>query len=114
MYEESKMKLLSRIEEIILLSIWRLGDGAYGMAIRDEVIKVTGKKWLLGAIYGPLGRLHKNGYVLTLKGDPTPERGGRSKVYYQLSQEGIKALREIQRVNSLIWNGIEEIEFKEK
>ena len=108
-----KMKLLSRIEEIILLSIWRLGDRAYGMAIREEVIKATGKKWLLGAIYGPLGRMHKNGYVLTVKGEPTPERGGRSKVYYTVSREGIKALREIQRVNALIWNGAEELEFKE-
>ena len=109
-----KMKLLSRIEEIILLSIWRLGDRAYGMAIREEVIKATGKKWLLGAIYGPLGRLHKNGYVLTLMGEPTPERGGRSKVYYRVSREGIKALREIKRVNSLVWNDIEELEFKEE
>ena len=108
------MKLLSRIEEIILLAIWRLDDRAYGMAIREEVTKATGKKWLLGAIYGPLGRLHKNGYVLPLKGEPTPERGGRSKVYYRLSREGIKALREIQRVNSVIWNDIEKLEFKEE
>ena len=108
------MKLLSRIEEIILLSIWRLDDEAYGMAIREEVTKVTSKKWLLGAIYGPLGRLHKNGYVLASKGEPTPERGGRSKVYYRLSREGIKALREIQRVNSVIWNDIEKLEFKEE
>ncbi|MCD6516416.1 MAG: helix-turn-helix transcriptional regulator [Candidatus Aminicenantes bacterium] len=108
------MKLLSRIEEIILLSIWQLGDKAYGMSIREEVIKATGKKWLLGAIYGPLGRLHKNGYVLTSKGEPTPERGGRRKVYYRLSREGINALREIRRVNSVIWNGIEELEFKEE
>jgi DNA-binding PadR family transcriptional regulator len=108
------MKLLSRIEEIILLSIWRLGDSAYGMAIREEVIRATGKKWLLGAIYGPLGRLHKNGYVLTLIGEPTPERGGRRKVFYRLSQEGIKALREIQQVNSIIWKGIEEFEYKKK
>ena len=107
------MKLLSRIEEIILLSIWRLGDGAYGMAIREEVIKATGKKWLLGAIYGPLGRLHKNGYVLNIKGDPTPERGGRSKVYYRLSREGIRALHEIQRVNEVIWDGIDNLELEE-
>ena len=108
------MKLLSRIEEIILLTIWRLDEDAYGMAIREEVIKATSKKWLLGAIYGPLGRLHKNGYVLTSRGEPTAERGGRSKVYYRLSREGIKALREIQRVNSMIWDGVEKLKFKEE
>jgi len=100
------MKLLSRIEEIILLSIWRLGDEAYGIAIREAVINATGKKWLLGAIYGPLGRLHKNKYVTSVKGDPTPERGGRAKVYYRLTKKGKDALAEIYRVNTLIWEGI--------
>lgn len=100
------MKLLSRIEEIILLAIYRLGEEAYGMAIREEVIKATGKKWLLGAIYGPLGRLQKNGYVTTVKGEPTPERGGRAKVYYRVTKKGKNALFEIYRVQKLIWEGI--------
>ena len=108
------MKLLSRIEEIILLSIWRLQDDAYGMTIREEVIKATGKKWLLGAIYGPLGRLHKNGLVSTIKGDPIPERGGRSKVFYTLTETGLEALKEIQKVNAIIWKEISLIEQEEK
>ena len=105
------MKLLSRIEEIILLSIWRLQENAYGMTIREEVIKATGKKWLLGAIYGPLGRLYKNGYVTNQKGDPIPERGGRAKVFYMLTPKGRAALLEIQRVNSVIWNDIPSLGF---
>ena len=100
------MKLLSRIEEIILLSIWRLQDNAYGVTICDEVSRATGKKWNLGAIYGPLSRLHKNGYVVTTKGEPTFERGGRSKIYYKLSREGKDALRTIYQVNSVIWEKI--------
>ena len=108
------MKLLSRIEEIILLSIWRLGENAYGMTIREEVIKITGKKWLLGAIYGPLGRLYKNRYVYTLKGDPLPERGGRSRVYYRLTKEGIKSLQEIQSINALLWDGIKELKYEDR
>jgi len=108
------MKLLSRIEEIILLSIWRLENNAYGMTIREEIIKITGKNWLLGAIYGPLGRLHKNSYVYPLKGDPSPERGGRSKMYYRLTKDGVKALKEIQHVNSLLWEGIKELKFEKE
>ena len=100
------MKLLSRIEEIILVAIWRLRDDAYGMTIREEVIKATGKEWLMGAIYGPLGRLHKNGYVEAVKGEPTAERGGRAKVYYRLSVEGRAALKEIQQVNAYLWKDI--------
>lgn len=105
------MKLLSRIEEIILLSIWRLQDDAYGMTIREAVIKATGKHWLLGAIYGPLGRLYKNGYVTTVKGEPSPERGGRAKVYYQLTKHGKAALMEIRKVNAAIWKDIPSLEF---
>ena len=106
------MKLLSRIEEIILLAIWRLGSEAYGMAIREEVIKATGKHWLLGAIYGPLGRLHKNGFVVSEKGEPTSERGGRAKTYYTLTQEGKDALAAVQRVHRTIWSGISPHEFE--
>ncbi|MGD9345826.1 MAG: PadR family transcriptional regulator [Candidatus Aminicenantes bacterium] len=106
------MKLLSRIEEIILLAIYRLGDEAYGMTIREEVIKATGKKWLLGAIYGPLGRLQKNGYVTSFKGDPTPERGGRAKVYYRVTKKGKDALAELYRVQSMIWDGISPQKFE--
>ena len=105
------MKLLSRIEEIILIAIWKLGKGAYGMAVRDEVIRATGEDWLLGAIYGPLGRLHNNGYVETIKGDPTPERGGRAKVYYKLTTDGLKALQRIQEINSTIWDGAPDLKF---
>jgi len=101
------MKLLSRIEEIILLAILKLGDDAYGMSIREEIIRATGKNWLLGAVYGPLGRLHKNGYVRAVPGDPTPERGGRAKVYYRLTREGRKALSEIRKVNAYIWQDID-------
>lgn len=103
------MKLLSRIDELILVSIWKLGRGAYGMAIREEIIRATGVNWLLGAIYGPLGRLHRQHLVTTILGEPTPERGGRAKVYYQLTPAGLKELQKIQAVNSAIWGGAQKI-----
>ena len=96
------MKLLGRIEEIILLAIAKLGNEAYGMAIREEIIQATGENWLLGSIYSPLGRLQKQGYVRTIKGKPTPERGGRAKVYYEITREGKKALLKIQKVNAFL------------
>ena len=37
------MKLLSRQEEMVLLSIWRLGEEAYGVTIREFISKITGK-----------------------------------------------------------------------
>jgi PadR family transcriptional regulator PadR len=100
------MRLISRIEEIILLSIWRLQDNAYGVTILEEVVKTTGKSWLTGSIYASLGRLLKHGLVKSVQGEPTPERGGRRKIYYKLTSDGQKALTTIKRVNSIIWSNL--------
>jgi len=99
------MHILSRSEEIVLLAIWKLNDRAYGITIRDQVFDDTGYDWSIGAIYAPLHRLEKKALVETLKGQPLPERGGRSRVYYTVTDEGKKALQEIKRVTDSIWLG---------
>jgi DNA-binding PadR family transcriptional regulator len=106
------MRLLSRIEEIILLAVWRLQENAYGVTIRDEVIRVTGQDWQQGAIYGPLARLHKKAYLITTRGEPTPERGGRSKIFYRLTPFGKEALQEAQRINEVVWVDVPPLEFE--
>jgi len=104
------MKLMSRIDELILVAIWKLGNDAYGMAVREEIIRATGTNWLLGAIYGPLARLHRHGLVTSVKGEPTPERGGRAKVYYALTPAGKTALKRIREVGAEMWKGARKIE----
>lgn len=100
------MKLLSRAEEMLLLAVWRLQEEAYGLAIRDEVSQATDYTWSIGAVYAPLQRLEKKGYVTTRMGTPVAERGGRSKVYYRLTPAGKKALTRIQQVHAYLWTGI--------
>jgi PadR family transcriptional regulator PadR len=97
------MHLLSRSEEIVLLAIWKLQENAYGIAIRSQVNQTTGYKWSVGAIYAPLHRLENKGLVQTSKGEPRPERGGRSKIYYQVTPDGKKALRKIKHVYDALW-----------
>lgn len=106
------MKLLSRSEEIVLLSIWKLQGNAYGVTIRKQVSKITSKHWSIGAIYAPLHRVEKKGLVKTIKGDPRPERGGRSKIYYEITPKGKKALLEIKKVHESMWRGIPSLEFE--
>ena len=106
------MRLISRIEEIILLSIWRLQEYAYGIAIFDEVEKATGKKMLTGSVYASLSRLLKLGLVQSIEGDPTPERGGRRKIFYRLTLSGQNALIEIRQVNTAAWADLPPFEVK--
>lgn len=108
------MRLVSRIEEIILLSIWRLESDAYGIAILEEVRKATGRTWLTGSIYTSLGRLLKRGLVDCFEGEPVPERGGRRKIYYRITSDGLEALKDIRKVNTAIWTDIPLLEGKKK
>ena len=108
------MDMLSRIEEILLLAIWKLGDDAYGISVREQVERDTGVKWISGAIYAPLNRLKKNGYVRTAQATGSAERGGRPRIYYQLTRLGMKKLAGIQEVNRSIWMDVPDLkkEFK--
>jgi DNA-binding PadR family transcriptional regulator len=103
------LKVLSSQEELLLLSVLALGDDAYGVTIRRHVSKVTGKDWSIGAIYDPLYRLEKNGYVRSYLSEPTPERGGRAKRIFQVTKEGKEALVEHKKVRDELWGGLPQI-----
>ena len=74
------MEFLTRMEEIILLTVHRLAPEAYGVTIRAAVEELLGKPISVGAVYVPLDRLAERGYLETSYSDPTPERGGRRKI----------------------------------
>jgi len=108
------MDILSRIEEILLLAIWKLEDNAYGISVREQVERDTGVKWMSGAIYAPLNRLKKNGYVRTLQAKNSAKKGGRPRIYYQLTKLGMRKLATIQEVTQSIWMDVPDLkkEFK--
>jgi len=103
------MKLLSRAEEIILLTILKLEENAYGVTIRDRLKSETGTEWSFGSIYMPLNRLTQKGYVTKHYADPIPERGGRRKCIYSVTERGIAALKDLQRIHESVWSGIKEV-----
>jgi DNA-binding PadR family transcriptional regulator len=102
------MKLLSSHDEMLLLAILSLEDNAYGLTIRREVSRATGKDWSIGAIYDPLYRLEKRGYVQSSLTEPTAERGGRSKRIFHVTSRGKEALREQKAVRDQLWQRIPE------
>ena len=103
------MKYLSRNDEILLLSIWRLQDDAYGVTIRQDVLERTGKKLTFGALWVSLDNLAKKGYVVKNLADPTPTRGGRGKIYYCLTPDGLRALQQVRDLQQSLWAGIPQL-----
>lgn len=100
------MKILSRTEETILLAVRALEPGAYGLAIGGHLKKLTGKSWSVGAIYIPLERLQQRGLLSSYEGEPTRERGGRSKRFFKLSAKGLEALAEAKRLHDAMWSAV--------
>ena len=104
------MNYLSRREEIVLAAIWKLQKNAYGMAIIDHVSKVTGYKWLFGSVYTPISRLLEADLITGRKGEPAPERGGRGKVFYELTGSGKEELVRIKHDYEKLWVDVPSLE----
>ena len=98
---------LGELEQVVLLALLRLGDGAYGVSIRQEIRDCTGRSITPGTIYPTLDRLERKGLVRSFVGDATPERGGRAKRHFTLEREGLDALRRSQRMLSSLANGLD-------
>ncbi len=100
------MSALGELETLILLAILRLRE-TYGVPVRDEIEKRTGKRLSRGAVYTALARLEKKGYLDSTIGPPTPTRGGKSKRFYSVNDRGMDALRTSTRVMEQMRAGLE-------
>ena len=101
--------LLTDFELMFLLAILRVGDGAYGVLIGREIERTGGRHAVLGAVYAALDRLERNGFVASALGDPTPERGGRAKRFFEVTPTGIDAVKSTQAALVSLWSGIPEL-----
>ena len=73
---------------------------------------MTGKYWSIGSVYVPLDRLEVKGFLTSSLANPTPERGGKAKRYYKLTDEGLAQLREIQKINITFWEDMPDLTAK--
>lgn len=103
------MKWLTKSEEMLLLAIYKLKSEAYGVVIRKHVMEITKENMTYGTLYSYLDQLARKGYVNKWDGEPTPERGGRRKIYYKLTKKGLEALNEARKVNQEIWKDVEDL-----
>lgn len=83
---------LGEFELVVLLTLFHLGEEAYGMTIRVEIEQRTGRSVSIGAVYTTLRRLEGKGYVASRLGEPSRSRGGRAKKFFTLEPDGLAAL----------------------
>jgi PadR family transcriptional regulator, regulatory protein PadR len=98
---------LGEFEQMVLLALLRLGEHAYGASIRAEILARTGRSITPGAIYPTLDRLEQRGLVTSHWGEPTHERGGRSRRHFAQTRAGTAELRRAWRQTASLAQGLE-------
>src|SRR6266852_4483978 len=103
----SNRDYIGEFEHIVVLALLRLSDRAYGVTVRQEIEVRIGREVSIGAIYTTLDRLEAKGYVKSQLGDPTPERGGRSKRFFRVTAKGIVAVNRSHRAIKTMTEGLD-------
>lgn len=106
-------KYLTRKEELILLTVFWLGDAASLVNIREHLKQSTGHGWSVGNVYVPLDRLSRLAFLETRIGEPTARRGGKAVKYYLLSKHGRKALADLKKIHDTLWEGLPDLALEE-
>ena len=100
------MIILTLNEEMLLTTIAHLEANAYGVTIMAKIREISPKKIVFGTLYNSLDKLVKKGYVVASAGEPTPERGGRRKIYYTLTKKGKISLAKTREFHRALWEWI--------
>lgn len=99
-------EMLTKLEELVLISVLKLKEEAYGTSIYTHIVELTGQDVTVSNVYFPLERLVRKGLLRAVQGKPTPKRGGMAKRYYRLTKSGLAALQENRAVNQAAWRGV--------
>src|SRR6476660_6802083 len=108
MWSKGNSSALGDFEQLVLLGVMRLDDEAYGAAIRQEIHARSGRDVSINAVYTTLDRLESKGLLRSWIGDPTPQRGGRRRKFYEVRPAGMAAVRHAYQALPAMADGLEE------
>lgn len=94
---------LGEFEELVLLTIANLHGDAYGVSILEDIKQRANRGLSIGALHSTLTRLEEKGFITSYMGEPTQERGGRSKRYFELTESAKQALNEMKNLRDELW-----------
>ena len=103
----NKVSYLGELEQMILWTVLRLEDAAYGLAVRDQLEERAGRSVARGAVYTTLDRLVRKGYLESRLADPDDSRAGRPRRYFTVTDAGREALKESRDALVSLWSGYE-------
>lgn len=97
---------LGDLQHMVMLAVARLGAGAYGAAVREELKGVAGRKVAVPTVYVTLVRLEEQGLVESDGAPAEGSRGGRPRRVFRLTTAGWDALEDARAAMSRMWEGV--------
>lgn len=95
---------LGALEEQVMLAVLRTDPDTYGMAIRRELERVTGRTVAIGSVYVTLDRLEAKGLVASSR---VRRADAGSRRLFALTPAGARALAETRAMRERLWRGVQ-------
>lgn len=98
---------LGEFEQVLLLTVMRLGGDAYGVRIMAELESSIGRRVARGSVYVTLDRLEEKGWIVSVSAPTLSGRGGRPRRVVRVTPEGVEELRKSREALLTLWDGLE-------
>ncbi len=105
---------IGEFEELVLLIVAVLGQQAYGVKIMDEIQMQTGRNVNISAVHTALDRLERKLFLSSHMGGATPERGGRSKRFFKVTNLGLQVLEINRSMRNALYDQIPKVQLEFK
>ncbi len=102
----AKGNYLGEFEQIVMLALARVGEGAYGVPVHEEILTTTGRDVSIASVYVTLSRLDRKGLVRSTH-ERRDQARGRPRRFFTLTQRGWRALRHSRATLDVLWDGVE-------
>lgn len=94
---------LGVLEEQVIVAVVRTATEPFGMNVRRELERVTGRSVAIGAVYATLDRLEAKGLLSSYR----VTVAGPSRRAFALTPAGARALTETQAMRDRLWQGVD-------
>jgi DNA-binding PadR family transcriptional regulator len=102
---------LGEFEQLVLLAVLRLGDEAYGMRVRRELLERAKRDTAIGAVYATLDRLEAKKLLRSAEREAEPAahsaRQGRMRRVFAVTAQGKRALERMQSTLARMSDGLD-------
>jgi PadR family transcriptional regulator PadR len=98
-----KGERIGEFEELTLVAVLALGEGAYGVSVQELIEQQAGREVTLGAVYAALDRMERKGFLRSTLSGPTATRGGKRRRIFEVTAAGLNVVRDVRRAREALW-----------